>query len=181
MEIEKCKSRLLELIKEKALKVGNFILASGKESNYYLDERIVTLSSEGAYLNAIVMLDMLKGVDIDAVGGPTLAADPIAGAISAISYIEGRPLDAFIVRKEPKAHGTGKLIEGPIKKGMKVCVVDGTMTTGGSLLKAIEALENEGCLVVKVLVLIDRLEGGREFLINKGYDFDSVFTRDDLI
>jgi len=181
LEIEECKSRLLEIIKEKALKIGKFVLASGKESNYYLDERVVTLSSEGAYLTAKVMLDMLKDIDIDSAGGPTLAADPIAGAIAAISYAEGKPLDSFIVRKEAKGHGTGKLIEGPIAKGMKVCVVDGTMTTGGSLLKSIEALENEGCQVVKVLVLIDRLEGGKEVLQNEGYDFDSVFTRDDLL
>ena len=191
MEIEENKARLLELIKEKALKVGKFVLSSGKESDYYLDERVVTLSAEGAYLTARVMLDMLKDIEIDAAGGMTLAADPIAGAIAAISYsrfikqrknkTEGKPIDAFIVRKEQKGHGTGKLVEGPIIKGLKVCIVDGTMTTGGSLLKAIEALENEGCQVVKVLVLIDRLEGGSEALQSKGYDVEAVFTRDDLL
>jgi len=181
LSIEECKSRLLELIKEKALKVGKFVLSSGKESDYYLDERIVTLSSEGAYLTARVMLDMIKDVEIDAIGGMTLAADPIASAIAGISYAEGRPIDGFIVRKEPKGHGTGKQVEGPISKGMKVCITDGTMTTGSSLLKAIEAIENEGCQVVKVLILIDRLEGGKEFLQGKGYDVSSVFTRDDLL
>ena len=192
MEIEEFRARLLELIKEKALKVGKFVLSSGKESDYYLDERVVTLSSEGAYLTARIMLDMLKDVEIDSVGGMTLAADPIAGAIAAISYsrfaeqrgknkTEGKPIDAFIVRKEPKGHGTGKLVEGPITKGLKVCIIDGTMTTGGSLLKAIEALENEGCQVAKVLVLIDRLEGGKEALQSKGYDVEAVFTRDDLL
>jgi orotate phosphoribosyltransferase len=181
LEIEECKARLLELLKEKALKVGKFVLSSGKESDYYLDERVVTLSSEGAYLTARVMLDMLKDVEVDAIGGMTLAADPIASAIAGISYAEGRPIDGFIVRKEPKGHGTGKQVEGPITKGLRVVITDGTMTTGGSLLKAIEALENEGCLVVKVLILIDRLEGGKEFLQSKGYDVSSVFTRDDLL
>lgn len=181
MEIKECKARLLELIKEKALKVGKFVLSSGKESDYYLDERVVTLSAEGAYLTARVMLDMLNGIEIDSAGGMTLAADPIAGALAAISYAQGKPIDAFIVRKEQKGHGTGKLIEGPITKGMKVCIVDGTMTTGGSLLKAIEAIENEGCQVVKVLVLIDRLEGGKEVLQGKGYDVEAVFTKDDLL
>jgi len=181
LEIEECKARLLELLKEKALKVGKFVLSSGKESDYYLDERVVTLSSEGAYLTARIMLDMLKDVKVDAIGGMTLAADPIAGAIAGISYTEGRPIDGFIVRKEPKGHGTGKQVEGPITKGLRVVITDGTMTTGSSLLKAIEAMENEGCQVVKVLVLIDRLEGGKEFLQSKGYDVSSVFTRDDLL
>jgi orotate phosphoribosyltransferase len=181
LEIEECKARLLELLKEKALKVGKFVLSSGKESDYYLDERVVTLSSEGAYLTARVILDMLKDVEVDAIGGMTLAADPIAGAIAGISYAEGRPIDGFIVRKEPKGHGTGKQVEGPITKGLRVVITDGTMTTGGSLLKAIEALENEGCQVVKVLILIDRLEGGKEAIQNKGYDVSAIFTRDDLL
>lgn len=181
LNIEEFKASLLILLKKKALVLGKFVLSSGRESNYYLDERVVTLSSEGAYLTARVMLDMLKDVDFDAIGGMTLAADPIAGAIAAISYAEGRPIDGFIVRKEPKSHGTSKQIEGPVIKGMRVCITDGTMTTGSSLLKAIESLENEGCHIVKVLVLIDRLEGGKEFLQSKGYDVSSVFTRDDLL
>lgn len=181
MEIDKHKARLLELLKEKALKIGKFTLSSGKESDYYLDERMVTLSSEGAYLTAKVMLDMLKGIDFDAIGGPTLAADPILTSIAVTSHIEGRSIDSFIIRKEPKGHGTGKLIEGPLNKGSNVVIVDGTMTTGGSLLKAIQAVENEGCKVVKVIVLIDRLEGGKSALKDKGYDVLSVFTKDDLL
>ena len=181
MEIEECKSRLLELLKQKALKVGKVILSSGKESDYYLDERIVTLLPEGAYLTAKIMLDMLKDMAVDAAGGPTVAADPIAGAIAAVSHAEGRPVAGFIVRKEPKGHGMGKQVEGPIKEGMKVAIIDGTMTTGGSLLKAIEVMEKAGCEVVKVMVIIDRLEGGREKVQEKGYDFAAIFTRDDLL
>jgi orotate phosphoribosyltransferase len=172
---------LLELLKEKALKVGKVILSSGKESDYYLDERIVTLLPEGAYLTAKIMLDMLKDMEVDAAGGPTVAADPIAGAIAAVSHAEGQPIAGFIVRKEPKGHGMGKQVEGPIQKGMKVAIIDGTMTTGGSLLKAIDVMEKEGCEVAKVMVIIDRLEGGREKVQEKGYDFAAIFTRDDLL
>ncbi len=181
MEIQECKSRLLDLLKEKALVIGKVRLSSGKESDYYLDERVVTLSAEGAYLTARIMLDMLKDVEVDAVGGMTVAADPIAGAVAAISYAQGKPINGFIVRKEPKGHGMGKQVEGPVAKGMKVAVVDGTMTTGASILKAIEVLEKEGCQVVKVILLIDRLEGGKEAVEGKGYDYSAIFTRDDLL
>lgn len=181
MEIEECKARLLELIKEKALVIGKVRLSSGKESDYYLDERVVTLSAEGAYLTALIMLDMLKDVEVDAIGGMTVAADPIAGAVAAISYVQNRPINGFIVRKEPKGHGMGKQVEGPITKGLKVVIIDGTMTTGASILKAIEAVEKEGCHLVKVILLIDRLEGGREAIESKGYDYAAIFTREDLL
>lgn len=181
MRIEECKSRLLQLLKERAVTLGKVRLSSGRESDYYLDERVVTLSPEGAYLTAKIILDMLKDVEVDAIGGPTVAADPIVGAVTAVSYAEGRPISGFIVRKEPKGHGMGKQVEGPIARGLKVVVVDGTMTTGTSILKAIEAMEKEGCQVVKVLLLVDRLEGGREKIQNRGYDFAAVFTRDDLL
>lgn len=181
LNIQDCKKRLLELIKKDALIIGKFILSSGKESNYYLDERMVTLSGEGAYLTAKVILDMLKNVEFDAIGGMTLAADPIIGAVIAIGYIDGRAINGFIVRKEPKGHGTGKQIEGPISEGLKVVIVDGTMTTGASILKSIEALEGKRCKIVKVITLIDRQEGGKEALKDRGYDFATVFTRDDLL
>ena len=181
MGIEKYKSRLLELLKDRAVELGKFRLTSGRESNYSLDERVVTLSAEGAYLTAKVILDMLKDVEVDAIGGMTVAADPITGAVTAMSYAEGMPIEGFIVRKEPKEHGMGKQVEGPIKSGDKVVIVDGTMTTGGSVLKSIEVVEKMGCEVVKVILLVDRLEGGRENVQNKGYDFIAIFTRDDLL
>jgi orotate phosphoribosyltransferase len=181
MKIEECKTRLLELVKEQALVIGKVILSSGKESDYYLDERVVTLSAEGAYLTAKIILDMLKDVEVDALGGPTLAADPIVGAVTAVSYADDRPLAGFIVRKEPKGHGMSKQVEGPIKAGSRVVIVDGTMTTGGSVLKAIDVVEKMGCKVVRVILLIDRLEGGREKIESRGYDFAAIFTRDDLL
>ena len=181
LKIDECKSRLLKLLKERAVVVGKVRLSSGKESDYYLDERVVTLMPEGAYLTAKIILDMLKDVEVDAAGGMTVAADPIAGAVAAVSYAECRPISGFIVRKEQKEHGTLKQIEGPISRGLRVAVVDGVVTTGASLLKAIEAVEKEGCRVVKVIVLVDRMEGGRENVESKGYDFASVFTKDDLL
>ena len=181
MRIEKYRSRLLKLLKERAVVLGKVRLSSGKESDYYLDERVVTLSPEGAYLTARIILDMLKDVEIDAVGGPTVAADPIVGAVAAVSYAEGKPISGFMVRKEPKGHGMGKQVEGPIESGLKVAIVDGTMTTGASVLNAIEAVEKEGCQVAKVILLVDRLEGGREKIQSRGYDFAAIFTRDDLL
>jgi orotate phosphoribosyltransferase len=181
MGMEQCGARLLELLKEDALAIGKVILSSGKESDYYLDERMVTLSAEGAYLAAKLILDMLKDVQIDAIGGPTLAADPIVGAVIALSHADGCPVNGFIVRKEPKGHGMGKQVEGPIADGSRVVVVDGTMTTGGSILKAIDVVEGMGCEVVKVILLIDRMEGGREKIESKGYEFAAIFTRDDLL
>ena len=181
MEIEKCKARLLQILKEKALVIGKVRLSSGKESDYYLDERVVTLSAEGAYLTAQIILEALKDVAVDAIGGMTLAADPIVGAVVAMSYAQGRPIGGFIVRKEPKGHGMGKQVEGSVESGLRVAIVDGTMTTGASILKSIDVMEKEGCEVVKVILLVDRLEGGRERIQSKGYDYTAVFTRDDLL
>ncbi|MBD3184360.1 orotate phosphoribosyltransferase [Candidatus Poribacteria bacterium] len=180
MIIKEYRKRLLDLLKEKALVIGKVKLSSGKESDYYLDERIVTLMPEGAYLTAKIMIHMLKDINVDAIGGMTLAADPIIGAVTAMSYADNQPLSGLIVRKEPKGHGMGKQVEGPVKKGLKVAVVDGTMTTGGSVLKAVEALERVGCEIVKVIIMIDRLEGGKENVEAEGYSIESVFTRHDL-
>ena len=181
MEVQEYKTRLLELLKEKALVIGKVRLSSGKESDYYLDERVVTLLPEGAFLTAKIILHMLNDVSVDAIGGMTLAADPIVGAVAAVSHIDGHPIAGFIVRKEKKGHGMGKQVEGPLKEGQKVVVVDGTMTTGSSVLKTIDVVEEMGCQVVKVILLIDRLEGGREKIEQRGYDFEAVFTREDLL
>lgn len=180
-DLQLVREQLLKMLKEKALMMGKFTLSSGKESNYYLDERVVTLSGKGAYFTALLMLDVLKDVDFDAIGGMTLAADPIIGAVITLGYMKGKIIDGFIVRKEPKGHGTGKLIEGPVIGGRKVVIIDGTMTTGASILKAIDAVERESAKVVKIVVLIDRLEGGDEALRSQGYEVISIFTKDDLL
>jgi orotate phosphoribosyltransferase len=180
METKDHRQRLLELIKRDAVFRGKFVLSSGKESNYYIDLRLVTLSAEGSYLIAEVLFEMLKSEDFDAIGGLTMGADPIAAAYSAISFLKGRPASAFIVRKEEKKHGKTKLIEGPLKKGSRVVIVDDVATSGGSLIKAANAVSSEGCTVVKVLSILDREEGAVEELSKKGYELASVYCKKDL-
>lgn len=182
MNKESLKKDLIQLVKEKSLITDvKRVLTSGRTSNYYVDAKMTTLDPLGAHLTARLFLEVLKPYDIDAVGGYTLGADPIVGAIAAVSAATERPLSAFIVRKEPKKHGQRKMIEGPFKPGWKVAVVDDVVTTGGSTLKACKAVEEEGGEVILTLALVDRLEGGRENLEKNGYTFVSLLTRDDLL
>ena len=171
--------RLLEVAKErKALLFGEFTLTSGNKSCYYFDGRLLTLDPEGSYLTAKCFLPILYKCKAEALAGPTLGADPIVSSVSTLSYIEGKPVPALIVRKEKKTHGGGRNIEGHFYKGQKVAVVDDTCTTGGSLFHAIEAVEDEGCEVVKVLAIMDRKAGGSDELKRRGYDFQSLFVAD---
>ncbi len=182
MEKERVKEKLIQVVKEKSLVTGvTRVLTSGRTSNYYIDAKMTTLDPLGASLTARLMLDVLKDFEVDAVGGYTLGADPIVSAVAALSAGTERPLPAFIVRKEPKKHGERKMIEGPFQDGWKVAVVDDVVTTGGSTLKACQAVEEEGGTVVLTLALVDRLEGGRENLEARGYRFISLLTRDDLL
>src|SRR5262245_19942431 len=168
--------RLREILATQAVIRRPIVLSSGKPASYYVDGRLVTLSPEGAYLTALAILDALRDVEVDAVGGPTVGADPIAGAVAAVSAQVCRPLAGFIARKETKSHGTGRLVEGPVAPGMKVAVVDDTATSGTSLFQAIDAVEGIGCTVVAVIALVDRLEGARERLAQRGYDYRPLFT-----
>ena len=164
--------RLLELaIETGALKYGGFTLSSGQRSRYYFDGRLLSLHPEGAYIIGKALLPILEEVGAQGIGGPTLGADPIVAAVAITSYINGRSLPAFIVRKEPKSHGTGQQIEGHMGSGSRVAVVDDTCTTGASLFHAIEAAEAAGCSVVKVIAILDRLQGGSDELRRRGYDF----------
>lgn len=174
------RTRLLELVKTVALSRGHFILASGKESTFYLDGRLVTLSPEGAFLIGHLMFDHLRELDVQAIGGLTMGADPVATAVALVSFEEGQPMPAFLVRKEAKAHGKQKQVEGPLPAGARVAIVEDTVTTGESALLAIDAVEKLGCTVVSVMALVDRLEGGRELLESKGYAFTPLFTVRDL-
>lgn len=169
--------RLLELALERgALKYGDFTLSSGKKSTYYFDGRILSLDPEGAVLIGRALLPLVRESGAEAVGGPTLAADPVVTAVALTSQLDGKGIPAFIVRKEAKGHGTGQLIEGGLQPGSRVAIVDDTCTTGGSLLHAIEAAEAVGCTVVKVLALLDRREGGAEELQKRGYDFTALMA-----
>jgi orotate phosphoribosyltransferase len=174
------KARLKEILLEKAIKFGDFTLASGKKSNYYINCKMATLDSEGLYHIAELMLDKLDGVECDAVGGLTLGADPIVGAITALAHRRGRQLKGFIVRKEAKDHGTKSLVEGPLAEGMKVAIIEDVATTGGSAAKAIEAAQAFNCPIVKILVIVDRRQGAEEKFRAMNIDFDPLFRKEEL-
>lgn len=174
------RERLLEMLKARALEVRNVTLSSGRTSNFYVDCKRVTLSSEGAYLTAKLFLEMIS-CDVSAVGGLTLGADPIVASIAVLGHMEGRDISALIVRKEPKKHGTMSYVEGPsLEKGAYVAVVEDVVTSGASILRAIERIADEGYQPVQALAILDRMEGGREALDARGYRLESIFTRDDL-
>lgn len=153
---------LLEQIKSKAVVHGKVTLSSGKEADYYVDLRRITLDAEAAPLVGRVMLDLTKDWEYDAVGGLTLGADPVATSMLHAAAAEGRRLDAFVVRKAEKTHGMQRQIEGPDVRGRRVLAVEDTSTTGGSVLTAVEALRGAGAEVVGVAVIVDRATGAKE-------------------
>lgn len=171
---------LADLIKQQALKFGDFTLASGKKASFYLDCRQVTLDSRGAKLIGAGMLELIADDMPDLVGGMAIGADPITAAILTLAGIQNIPLRGVMVRKEPKGHGLGKHVEGPFKEGERLVIVEDVVTTGGSSLKAIEHCEAAGLKVKRVLAIIDRLEGGREAFAEKGYELTTLFTIKDF-
>ncbi len=170
------KQVLIGLIRDKALKFGEFTLASGKKASYYLDCRPVTLDSAGACLVGAGMLDLLSDDLPDLVGGMAIGADPITGAILTLAGMRGTPLRGVMVRKEPKAHGTGRYVEGAYHDGEELVIVEDVVTTGGSSLLAIERCESVGLKVHRVLAIIDRLEGGRQAFAECGYQLTTLLT-----
>ena len=167
---------LKQLISSKALKFGDFTLVSGKKAKYYLDGKQVTLDSAGARLVGEGILELIRPQMPKAVGGMSIGADPIAASIVTIAGVQGLPLLGFMVRKEPKGHGTNQFIEGPVRPGDEVVIVEDVVTTGGSSLLAIDRAEQFGLKVTKVVCIIDRLEGGRENFAARGYPLVSLFT-----
>lgn len=174
------RQELQTYVLEHSLQFGDFTLTSGRKSDYYIDGKQTTLRSRGAYLVARLILEELQGTEVDAIGGPTLGADPVIGAVMALAALEDIPLIGFIVRKEAKGHGTQRLIEGPLQAGMRVAVFDDTVTTGGSLKHAIDQVEAAQCIVVKVLAVVDRQEGAQQNFAQWGYPFYALFTIDAL-
>ncbi|GAB6072253.1 orotate phosphoribosyltransferase [Venenivibrio stagnispumantis] len=172
------KKRLEELIRERALKVADepiFKLSSGKMSNYYLDLRTITLDPEGGFVIGNIIFDMIKDKNPDAIGGLTLGADPIAYATSIISFIKNKPIKPFVVRKEPKGHGTGKQIEGNLKPGENVFIVEDVVTTAGSSLKAAKVVKEFGANILGIIAIVDREEGGEENIKKEGFNFYPIF------
>ncbi|WP_456399997.1 orotate phosphoribosyltransferase [Persephonella sp.] len=178
------KGKLKELITERALKVSDkpiFKLSSGKLSTYYMDLRTITLDPEGGFIIGNIIYEMIKDKNPDGVGGLTLGADPISYATSIVSYINKNPIKPFVVRKEPKGHGTGKQIEGNMKEGDRVFIVEDVVTTGGSSLKAAKVAKDFGMEILGIITIIDREEGGRENIEKEGFDFISVFKISDFL
>jgi orotate phosphoribosyltransferase len=172
------KSELIGEIKEKAVVHGKVTLSSGKEADYYIDLRRVTLDAVAAPLVGQAMLDATKDLDYEAVGGLTLGADPVATAMMHVAKANGRALNSFVVRKEGKAHGLQRRIEGPDVAGKRVLAVEDTSTTGGSVLTAVEALEQAGAIVVGVAVVVDRGAGAK--VEAAGLKYISVISLEEL-
>src|SRR5262245_25416109 len=141
---EEDRKRLFDILLERSLRFGDFTLSSGAKSRYYIDVRQTSLHPEGSLLIAKLLLPVLKEAGVEGVGGLTLGADPIAGAVALWSQIHGSPMAGFIVRKEAKGHGAGRQVEGPFRPGMKVAIVDDVITKGGSALQAFEAMKEAG-------------------------------------
>jgi orotate phosphoribosyltransferase len=175
------RERLRALIRQHCLSYGDFTLSSGRKSNYYLDLRKLSTLPEGAYLLARTLLATLGDGGVEALGGPTIGADPIAGAVAAVSFIERKGLPTFMVRKQQKAHGTSGKIEGNFRPGWRVAIVDDVVTTAGSILGAARAVEEAGCVVARTLAVVDREEGGADEIRRAGYRFDSLFRVSELL
>ncbi len=178
------KERLKKIIIELSYEKRNVTLASGRQSDFYFDGKQTTLHPEGGYLTGKLFFEAIKDVEgVEGVGGLTLGADPIATATSIASFLAGKPVPGFIIRKEPKGHGTGAWLEGRknLKPGSKVVIVEDVVTSGGSSIKAIKRAEEEGLVVLGVVTLVDREEGGRENIEAEGYWLKSIFTKSEIL
>ena len=175
---------LTDILLEKSLKVADepiFELASGKRSNLYIDCRKTTKNARGAYLIGNIIYDKISNLDVDAIGGLTMGADPVADAVAYTSVLKGKLINAFSVRKKAKEHGLKRVIEGDVKNGDRVVIVDDVATTGQSTIEAIENARAGGLHVVKVIILVDRQEGGRENILKHDVDFEAILTKQDLL
>jgi orotate phosphoribosyltransferase len=176
------REKLLKLLKEEAYQKKEVKLSSGKISDFYIDVRKVSLSSEGIYLISNLFFQYLEQKPIYAFGGPTLGADPIVAGLCLVAEQNDKKIAGFLIRKTPKKHGKQKLIEGPqIKIGSKVILCDDVATSGGSLLAAKKVLDDQGIQVKDVMVVVDRNEGAKEALAKAGCNLFSLFTKDDFL
>ncbi len=178
------KRRLTELILDKAFKYSEepvFRLVSGRMSNYYFNCKAVTLHPEGMYLIGNLIFDMIKHFDAKGIGGLTLGADPIAGAVAYTSYLKGKPIEAFVVRKSAKSHGTMQWVEGNVTRGDRAVIVDDVITTGKSTIEAVNKAREAGLEIMRVIALVDRQEGGRENIEALGLNVDAVITREEVM
>jgi orotate phosphoribosyltransferase len=176
--METARKRLKELFLKRAVTFGNFTLASGKTSHYYIDSKKVLFYSEAVALLGDLLVDATRDLDLQAIGGLEVGAIPMATAAVLSYHRAGRSIEGFFVRKQAKGHGSQSRVEGQVKAGDRVAVIDDVLTTGGSVLQAIEEIEKLGACVVRVVCIVDRLQGAREALAK--YDYRPLFTIEDL-
>ncbi|MCF6148362.1 MAG: orotate phosphoribosyltransferase [Candidatus Kuenenia sp.] len=184
MNIDDARKELLQIIIERSFKYNEkpvFKLTSGKTSNYYINCKATTLNPASMLLIGHLIYEKIRQLDVNAIGGLTHGADPIAFSTAMVSAMKGRNIQAFVIRKEAKSHGLMKLIEGNVSEGDKVVIVDDVVTTGGSTIQAIDRAREHKLEIVKAIALVDRQEGGRENIEKKDVVFESLYTRDELI
>ncbi len=174
------RQRLIDLFQERALKFGDFTLASGRKATYYLDGKQISLDAQGVRLVAEGLLELLEDVEFSAIGGMSIGADPIIGAVLAVAAEQGKELQGVLVRKEAKGHGTNKFVEGPVQPGDNVVVIDDVVTTGGSALLSVDRIQEFGCNVVQMVGIVDRMEGGAANFAARNLPFRSLLTIEDF-
>jgi len=175
------RDELKEILKKRSILKGDFTLVSGKKSSYYINGKMTTLSARGLYLASKLLLERFDSIEYDAFAGPTIGADPIIGALLSLVAQRGLEKEGLLIRKEAKDHGTKSLIEGNLKKGMRVILLEDVATTGGSLLKAALAIEAAGGTIAGIYTIVDRDEGAEANLADAGYRFSSLFMVQELL
>jgi orotate phosphoribosyltransferase len=181
MTIQEDKAALLKLILKEAYFREKIMLSSGKMSDFYVDARRITLKPEGAFLTARIMLELVKDLSVDAIGGPTLGADPLVGAIGVLSFQQKKPINTFIIRKAPKPHGKQQQIEGPLLKDhARIILIDDVATTGKAFVESIDVLAKMNLKPLQCICIVDRQEGAQEALREKGCELVSIFKIGDI-
>jgi orotate phosphoribosyltransferase len=175
------REELRDILKKRSILKGDFTLVSGRKSSYYINGKMTTLSARGLYLASKLLLDRFESLEYDAFAGPTIGADPIIGALLALAAQRGLEKEGLLIRKEAKDHGTKNLVEGNLKEGMRVVLLEDVSTTGGSLLKAALAIEAGGGKIAGVFTIVDREEGAGANLADAGYRFASLFSVRELL
>ncbi len=184
-DLSALKNRLKEILLQNSIQIAPenqpFTLASGKKSHYYINGKLTTADPEGLFCLSRIIFEQIKENQAQAIGGPTMGADPIVSGVTVLSHLYGQPIPLFIVRKEPKGHGTQSQVEGVNVEGKKVVLVEDVITTGGSLFKAVEVVKALGGEIVEVLCIVDRMQGGREAFENVGLPYSPIFTISELL
>ncbi len=174
------REQLKELLRERALKFGDFTLASGRKASYYLDGKQITLHAGGLRTVSQAFLELISDLQYDAIGGMSIGADPIIGGMLAIAAETNPDMVGFMIRKESKGHGTNQFVEGPVTPGMKVVIVEDVVTTGGSALLAVDRIQDFGCEVICVAGIIDRMEGGAANFAKRNLEHRTLLTIKDF-